>query len=172
MSAVPSHLSSSQLRFPIPRFFFFKEKHKTWILMGIYHHQFLKCIWNPSWCLWASRWHLGMQQIWGLGLIPWRRAHQPCTLAWRIPGTEKSGRLQSIGSQRVGHNESDLSLALDVTAFPFHSIWTPKLVIYWVGQKVHSGFSIRCYEKTWMNILANSTLFFLHNLIICQVLLI
>ena len=93
-------------------------------------------------------------------------------LAWRIPGTEKSGRLQSIGSQRVGHNESDLSLALDVTAFPFHSIWTPKLVIYWVGQKVHSGFSIRCYEKTWMNILANSTLFFLHNLIICQVLLI
>ena len=25
-------------------------------------------------------------------------------LAWRIPGTEKSGRLQSMGSQRVGHN--------------------------------------------------------------------
>jgi len=25
-------------------------------------------------------------------------------LAWRIPQTEKSGRLQSIGSQRVGHN--------------------------------------------------------------------
>jgi len=25
-------------------------------------------------------------------------------LAWRIPWTEKPGRLQSIGSQRVGHN--------------------------------------------------------------------
>ena len=25
-------------------------------------------------------------------------------LAWRIPRTEESGRLQSIGSQRVGHN--------------------------------------------------------------------
>ena len=25
-------------------------------------------------------------------------------LAWRIPWTEKSGRLQSVGSQRVGHN--------------------------------------------------------------------
>ena len=25
-------------------------------------------------------------------------------LAWRIPGTEELGRLQSIGSPRVGHN--------------------------------------------------------------------
>ena len=25
-------------------------------------------------------------------------------LAWRTPGTEEPGRLQSIGSQRVGHN--------------------------------------------------------------------
>ena len=26
------------------------------------------------------------------------------TLAWNIPWTEKPGRLQSMGSQRVGHN--------------------------------------------------------------------
>ena len=26
-----------------------------------------------------------------------------CILAWRIPWTEEPGRLQSIGSQRVGH---------------------------------------------------------------------
>ena len=26
------------------------------------------------------------------------------TLAWRIPWTEKPGRLQSMGSQRVGHD--------------------------------------------------------------------
>ena len=25
-------------------------------------------------------------------------------LAWRVPWTEEPGRLQSIGSQRVGHN--------------------------------------------------------------------
>ena len=25
-------------------------------------------------------------------------------LAWRVPWTEKPGRLQSMGSQRVGHN--------------------------------------------------------------------
>ena len=26
------------------------------------------------------------------------------TLAWKIPWTEEAGRLQSMGSQRVGHN--------------------------------------------------------------------
>ena len=26
------------------------------------------------------------------------------TLAWKIPWTEKRGRLQSMGSQRVGHD--------------------------------------------------------------------
>ena len=26
------------------------------------------------------------------------------TIAWRIPWTEESGRLQSMGSQRVGHD--------------------------------------------------------------------
>ena len=26
------------------------------------------------------------------------------TLAWRIPGTEEPGGLQSMGSQRVGHD--------------------------------------------------------------------
>ena len=27
----------------------------------------------------------------------------------------------------------------------------------WVGPKVHLGFSIRCYRKTWTNLWANST---------------
>ena len=35
-----------------------------------------------------------------VGKIPWRRS----ILAWRIPRTEEPGGLQSIGSQRVGHN--------------------------------------------------------------------
>ena len=26
------------------------------------------------------------------------------TIAWKMPWTEESGRLQSMGSQRVGHN--------------------------------------------------------------------
>ena len=32
-------------------------------------------------------------------------------LAWRIPWTEKPGRLQSMGSHRVGHDWSDLTAA-------------------------------------------------------------
>ena len=30
-------------------------------------------------------------------------------LAWRIPWTEEPGGLQSIGSQRIGHDWSDLA---------------------------------------------------------------
>ena len=31
-------------------------------------------------------------------------ANHSSTLAWKIPWTEEPGRLQSMGSQRVGHN--------------------------------------------------------------------
>ena len=30
-------------------------------------------------------------------------------LAWKIPWTEEPGGLQSIGAQRVGHDQSDLA---------------------------------------------------------------
>ena len=36
-------------------------------------------------------------------------ATHPSVLAWRIPWTEKPGRLQSIESQRAGHDRSDLA---------------------------------------------------------------
>ena len=32
-------------------------------------------------------------------------------LAWRIPGTEEPGGLSSMGSHRVGHDQSDLEAA-------------------------------------------------------------
>ena len=34
------------------------------------------------------------------------RATHSRTLAWKIPWTEKSGRLQSMGSQRAGHDRA------------------------------------------------------------------
>ena len=34
------------------------------------------------------------------------------TLAWRIPWMEEPGGLQSMGSQRVGHDWSDLAAAV------------------------------------------------------------
>ena len=45
--------------------------------------------------------------VWSLGQeVPLEKGMEAyCTvLAWRIPWTEESGRLQSLGSQRVGHN--------------------------------------------------------------------
>ena len=42
-----------------------------------------------------------------VGKIPWRReqlAIRSSFLVWRIPWTEEPGRLQSMGSQRVGYN--------------------------------------------------------------------
>ena len=39
-------------------------------------------------------------------MIPWRRAWQPKPVFWpgESPWTEEPGRLQSIGSYRVGHD--------------------------------------------------------------------
>ena len=37
-------------------------------------------------------------------LLEKEMATHSSTLAWKIPWTEEPGRLQSMGSQRVGHN--------------------------------------------------------------------
>ena len=42
---------------------------------------------------------LGQEEPLGKGM-----AHHSSILAWRIPWTEEPGGLQSIESQRVGHN--------------------------------------------------------------------
>ena len=42
---------------------------------------------------------------------------QSSVLAWRIPGTGEPGGLPSLGSQRVGHDWSDLAAAAAAAAF-------------------------------------------------------
>ena len=51
-------------------------------------------------------------------------------LAWRIPWTEEPGRLQSTGSQRVGHDWSDLAgtHACILTGMRWHHIFK-KLIL-------------------------------------------
>ena len=44
------------------------------------------------------------------------------TLAWKIPWTEQPGRLQSMGSRRVGHDWSDLAAAAWSKASP-SKVW-------------------------------------------------
>ena len=38
-------------------------------------------------------------------------------LAWRIPGTEETDGLPSMGSHRVGHDQSDLAAAATITYY-------------------------------------------------------
>ena len=50
-----------------------------------------------------------MQETWFLSLgredtLEKEMATHYSTLAWKIPWTEEPGRLQSMGSQRVGHD--------------------------------------------------------------------
>ena len=51
-------------------------------------------------------------------------------LAWRIPGTGEPGGLPSMGSQRVGHDCSDLAAAAAIDKIPqgrdkkvFENLW-------------------------------------------------
>ena len=62
------------------------------------------------------------------------KAIHSSTLACRIPSTEEPSRLKSMGSQRV--------------------YTTEQLSLHWVGQKVHSGFSLDSTENQ-TNFLAN-----------------
>ena len=53
--------------------------------------------------------HLPMQEMWVQSLVQENSLEKEMTthssiLAWRIPGTEEPGGLQSMGSQRVGHD--------------------------------------------------------------------
>ena len=51
-----------------------------------------------------SRRHKGHGFDLQVGKIPWRRATYSGILVWRIPWTGEPDGLQSIGSQRVGHD--------------------------------------------------------------------
>ena len=56
-------------------------------------------------------------------------------LAWRIPWSEEPGRLQSTGSQRVGHNwATSLSLSCQVTSVISFSLWLYGL---WPARPLH-----------------------------------
>ena len=52
------------------------------------------------------------------------------TLAWKIPWTEKPGRLQSMGSQKIGHDLSDLTFTFHLHALE-KEIATHSSVLAW-----------------------------------------
>ena len=51
-----------------------------------------------------TMWETSVQSLCQEGLLEKEMATHSSTLAWKIPWTEEPGRLQAIGSQRVGHD--------------------------------------------------------------------
>ena len=49
-------------------------------------------------------WETRVQSLGREDLLEKEMATHSSTLAWKIPQTEKSARLQSMGSQRLAHN--------------------------------------------------------------------
>ena len=69
--------------------------------------------------------------VWSLGWenpLEREMATHSSTLAWKIPWTEEPGRLQSMGSQRVGYDwATSLSLSLQ---YNFILIWLKRQRVY------------------------------------------
>ena len=51
-----------------------------------------------------TMWETQVQSLGWEDLLEKEMATHSSSLAWKIPWTEEPGRLQSMGSQRVGHN--------------------------------------------------------------------
>ena len=49
-------------------------------------------------------WETQVQSLGQEDVLEKEMATHSSTLAWKIPWTEEPGRLQSLGSQRVGHD--------------------------------------------------------------------
>ena len=58
--------------------------------------QMVKCL--------PTMWETWVQSLGPEDLLEKEMATQSSTLAWKIPWTEEPGKLQSMGSQRVGHD--------------------------------------------------------------------
>ena len=75
-------------------------------------------------------------------------------LAWRIPWTEKPGRLQSMGSQRVGHDWSDVACTQAMVVLQrVGTLWTNflKCLTHGSVQSSHSVMSdsLRPHGPQW-----------------------
>ena len=69
---------------------------------------------------------------------------QSNTLAWKIPWMEEPGRLQSIGSQRVGHDWASLSIS-----FMYTYMKEKKIYILWYTWKNICIFYEPYYGQRW-----------------------
>ena len=86
--------------------------HGTWHIITALQMRLTKMItWLPRWCQWGRTCLLMPETqetwVWSLGWEDPLEKETPTyssILAWRGPWTEKPGGLQSMGSQRIGHD--------------------------------------------------------------------
>ena len=71
-------------------------------------------------------------------------------LAWRIPWTEKPGRLQSIGSQRVRHNWSDLACSMHGRSLRAWLCFLCFLSVEELKEEIRYGMARRYYKNSFM----------------------
>ena len=68
-------------------------------------------------------------------------ATHPSILAWEIPWTEESGRLQSMGSQRVEHDQAYTQTLVKTIA---HNYLTLRALIHLVAK---TGFNVHIKDR-------------------------
>ena len=68
-------------------------------------------------------------------------ATHPSILAWEIPWTEESGRLQSMGSQRVEHDQAYTQTPVKTIA---HNYLTLRALIHLVAK---TGFNVHIKDR-------------------------
>ena len=84
--------------------------------------------------------------------IPWRSgmATHSRILAWRIPWTEKPGRPQSIASQRVRHNWSDLASSMHGRSLHAQLCFLCFLSVEELKEGIRYGMARRYYKNSFM----------------------
>ena len=70
-------------------------------------------------------------------------------LAWRIPWTEKPGRLQSMGSHRVGHDWSNLAAGREFSCYLLQHCRC--LLSIWFGAPAPRSFVSKSFGGWWMS---------------------
>ena len=134
-----------------------KNKRQSWFLL----------LWGPLGSLRRRQWHPtpvllpGKSYGWRslVGCSPWGREESDTTerlhfhfhalekemaphssvCAWRIPGTVEPGRLQSMGSHRVGHDWSDLAVGVINPAVEKAAWWNDSELKFWSQTESESG---------------------------------
>ena len=74
-----------------------------------------------------ARWETWVRSLGQEDPLEKEMATHSSTLAWKIPRTEKPGRLQSIGSQRVGHDRATSLSLLCMRHCVYATCWGEKM---------------------------------------------